>query len=73
MPGRRVEAIAPDGPDRFRVAAHGTRPGERCPHCGRASRAVHSRCRRHPADLPLLGHRVRVGLRARPKPPRLPV
>ncbi len=65
MPGCRVEAITPDGPDLFHVAAHGTRPGGRCPDCGRASRAVHSRYRRHPADLPSLGHRVRVGLRVR--------
>ena len=65
MPGCRVEAITPGDPNLFHVAAHGTRPGGRCPNCGRASRAVHSRYRRHPADLPSLGHRVRVGLRVR--------
>jgi len=65
MPGCRVEAITLDGPNLLHIAAHGTRPGGRCPDCGRASRAVHSRYRRHPADLPSMGRRVHVGLRAR--------
>lgn len=65
MPGCRVEAITPDGPDLLHVDARGTRPSGRCPACGRASRAVHSRYRRHPADLPSLGRRVHVGIRAR--------
>ena len=65
MPGCRVEAITPDGPDRLQVAAHGIRPGGRCPDCGRASRAVHSRYRRHPSDLPSLGRRVNIGLHVR--------
>ena len=65
MPGYRVEAITPDGPDLLHVDVRGTRPGRHCPHCGRASRAVHSRYRRQPADLPSLGRRVRVGLRVR--------
>ena len=65
MPGCRVEALTPDGPDLLRIVARGARPGGHCPDCGRASRAVHSRYRRHPADLPSLGRRVRVGLRVR--------
>ncbi len=48
MPDCRIEAITPDGPTLLHIAAHGTRPGGRCPDCGRASRAVHSRYRRHP-------------------------
>lgn len=62
MPGCRVERVARESPDLLHIAARGTRPGGRCPDCGRASRAVHSRYRRHPADLPSLGSRVRVGL-----------
>ena len=65
MPGCRVVTITLDGPNLLHIAAHGTRPGGRCPDCGRASRAVHSRYRRHPADLPSMGRRVHVGLRAR--------
>ena len=65
MPGCRVEAITSDGPDLLHIAAHGACPGGRCPECGRASRAVHSRYRRHPADLPWLGRRVCVGLQVR--------
>ena len=52
-------------PNLLHIAARVTRPGGRCPDCGRASRAVHSRYRRHPADLPSMGRRVHVGLRAR--------
>jgi transposase len=65
MPGCRVEAITPDGPNLLHIAAHSTRPSGRCPDCGRASRAVHSRYRRRAADLPSLGRRVHVGIRAR--------
>jgi transposase len=65
MPGCRIERITRESPDLLHIAAHGTRPGGRCPDCGRASRAVHSRYRRRPADLPSLGRAVRVGLRVR--------
>ena len=65
MPGCRVEQITPETPDLLSIAAHGTRPGNRCPDCGRASRAVHSRYQRKPADLPSLGRRVGVSLRVR--------
>jgi hypothetical protein len=65
MPGCRVEAITLDGPNLLHIAAHGTQPGGRCPDCGRASRAVHSRYRRRAADLPSLGRRVHVAIRAR--------
>lgn len=51
LPGCRVEAITPDGPNLLHIAARGIRPGGRCPDCGRASRVVHSRYRRQPADL----------------------
>ena len=65
MPGCSVERITRDGPGFLHIAAHGTRPGGRCPDCGRASRAVHSRYRRRPADLPSLGRAVGVDLRVR--------
>lgn len=65
MPGCSVERITRDDPGFLRIAARGTRPGGCCPDCGRASRAVHSRYERHPADLPSLGSRVRVGLGVR--------
>jgi transposase len=65
MPGCRIERITRDSPELLYIAAHGTKPNDRCPDCGRASRAVHSHYRRHPADLPLLESQVRVGLRVR--------
>src|SRR3954447_20757728 len=65
MPGCRVEQITRDDPGILRIATRSTRPGGRCPGCGHASRAVHSRYRRRPADLPSLGRSVRVDLRVR--------
>src|SRR6185436_11861686 len=65
LPGCRVEQITREGPDLLSITAKGTRPGGRCPECGHASRAVHSRSRRRPADLPSLGRAVRVDLRLR--------
>ena len=65
MPGCSIERITPDGPGFLHITAHGTRPGGRCPDCGRASRAVHSRYRRRPADLPSLGRAVGVELGVR--------
>ena len=65
MPGCRVEQIIQASPDLLHVAARGTRPGGRCPDCGCASRAVHSRYSRHPTDLPSLGRAVRIDLDVR--------
>src|SRR4051812_20643292 len=65
MPGCRVKQVTRDGPGLLSITAKGTRPGGRCPDCGRASRAVHSRYRRRPADLPSLGRAVRLDLRLR--------
>src|SRR3954470_7834044 len=65
MPGCSIERITRDGPGFLHIAAHGTRPGGRCPDCGRASRAVHSRYHRRPADLPPPGRSVGVELRVR--------
>jgi len=65
MPGCRVGQVVRSGPDLVHIAAHGTRPGGRCPDCGRASRAVHSHYRRQAADLPSLGRATHVGLRLR--------
>ena len=65
MPGCRVEQITREDPGLLSITAKGTRPGGRCPECGQASRAVHSRYGRRPADLPSLGRAVRVDLRLR--------
>jgi transposase len=65
LPGCSIERITPDGPGFLHIAAHGTRPGGRCPDCGGASRAVHSRYHRRPADLPSLGRAVGVELGVR--------
>ena len=62
MLGCRVEQIMPTSPDVLHIATRGIRPSSRCPQCGRASRAVHSRYRRKAADLPSLGREVCIGL-----------
>ncbi len=65
IPSCRVEQITHVGLNHLHIAVRGTKPGGRCPNCGRASRAVHSRYQRHAADLPSLGRAVRIGLRVR--------
>src|SRR4051795_5883987 len=65
MPGCRVKQITREDPGLLSITAKGMRPGGRCPGCGQASRAVHSRYRRRPADLPSLGRAVRLDLRLR--------
>src|SRR5215213_1220928 len=65
MPGCRVEQITREDPGLLSITAEGTRPSGRCPECRHASRAVHSRYRRRPADLPSLGRAVRIDLRLR--------
>ncbi|MFL5289633.1 MAG: ISL3 family transposase, partial [Rhodopila sp.] len=62
VPDCRIEQIIPDGPAHLRIAAHSFQRARRCPDCGRASRAVHSRYERHLADLPSLGRSVSVHL-----------
>jgi transposase len=65
VPDCRIEQVTPDGPTHLHIAARSLQRAGRCPACGRASRAVHSRYERHLADLPLLGRPVSVHLRVR--------
>ena len=65
MPRCRVERVTHDGPASLHIAARSLGDAGCCPGCGRASRAVHGRYRRRPADLPSLGRAVSVGLRVR--------
>ena len=65
VPDCHIEQVAPDGPAHLNIAARSLWRARRCPDCGRASRAVHSRYQRHLADLPSLGRSVLVHLRVR--------
>ena len=65
IPGCRVEQATSDTLAHLQIVARGLDRGEPCPDCGKRSQAVHSRYRRHPADLPSLGRAVRVSLRVR--------
>jgi len=47
------------------IAAHPRARGSRCRRCGRMSTRVHSRYRRHLADLPAAGRPVEVWLTVR--------
>ena len=47
------------------ITVRGVGSSSLCPGCGRASERVHSRYRRHLADLPMAGKPVRLVVRAR--------
>ncbi len=51
--------------DRWVVRAHGAAHSSNCPACGQPSTRVHSRYRRHLADLPSAGRRVHLEIVAR--------
>jgi hypothetical protein len=62
IPACRVEQVTCAGPERFAIAAQATQPQAVCPTCSTPSNAIHSWYRRHPADLPSLGHAVWLNL-----------
>ncbi|RCS21568.1 transposase family protein, partial [Phyllobacterium salinisoli] len=51
--------------DVISVAAYGRSQDCKCPHCGTASRRVHSRYARTIADLPCAGRRIELHLTVR--------
>lgn len=59
-----VEAVH-DAADAIVVVASGRSQEGRCPHCGNASRRVHSRYSRMLADLPCAGRRLELRLTVR--------
>jgi transposase len=65
IPGCRIEQVMRADPMIVQISAQGTQPGGACPNCHTVSQAVHSRYRRHPADLPNLGSEVRLVLSVR--------
>jgi len=62
LPGFRIAAATRLGAASLHIIAERGSCGARCPNCGRLSLAVHSRYRRRPADLPVLGRAVRLEL-----------
>nr|WP_247876282.1 transposase family protein [Azospirillum brasilense] len=65
LPGCRVLQIERGSRGSRVILADNRRGSARCPPCGAVSRAVHSRYRRSPADLPDFGHELRVALLVR--------
>src|SRR5947209_19510117 len=65
FPDCRVEQVTRAGPESVELALRVTRPEASCPTCLTPSDALHSSCRRHPADLPSLGQAVRLRLSVR--------
>lgn len=53
IPECRIKRVVEQDPDRIVIQARRRGTSGRCPDCDRASRSVHSRYHRHPADLPL--------------------
>lgn len=65
VPGWRVERVQRSGVCGLTISARSRRDAARCPDCRHRSTAVHGYYQRRPADLPLLGFRVRLELRVR--------
>ena len=65
LPGCRVLQIERGSRGSRVILADNRRGSARCPPCGAVSRAVHSRYRRSPADLPDFGHELHVALLVR--------
>jgi transposase len=65
VPGCRVDQVTRPSPQTLHVSVHGRHNHGHCPDCSHTSRAVHSRYRRSPADLPSLGRAVRLDLHLR--------
>lgn len=65
VPGWRVERVRRSGVSGLTISARSRRDAARCPDCRHRSTAVHGYYCRRPADLPLLGRRVRLELRVR--------
>ena len=59
-----VDEVTSDGAGAL-ITVRGVGNASSCPGCGRASERVHSRYRRHLADLPMAGKPVRLVVRAR--------
>ena len=65
IPGCYIESTAEEEPDRLVICARRREAGSRCPDCGCLSRSVHSRYRRHPADLPIAASRTSLRIEVR--------
>lgn len=65
VPGCQVTAVVDGSDGGIVLRVRGRRGGGRCPGCGWPSHAGHGSYRRHPADLPALGRRVRLDLEVR--------
>jgi hypothetical protein len=62
LPGCRVTEVVHAAPNTLLITAHGRGECVRCPNCRTGSTTVHSRYRRHAADLPASGRAVRLRL-----------
>src|SRR5947209_20396187 len=65
FPDCRVEQVTRAGPEKVEIAVRAFCPQVFCPTCLTPSHAIHSYYRRHPADLPSLGHTVCLKLAVR--------
>ncbi|WP_449235765.1 transposase family protein [Azospirillum doebereinerae] len=65
LPSCRIVSVERTGSGALQIIVQSRRSGERCPTCGVPSRSVHSRYRRSPSDLPMIGRDVRLSLTVR--------
>jgi transposase len=65
IPECRIERVVEQYEDRLVIPVRLDGTSGRCPDCGYASRSVHSRYQRHPADLPLSASRTALRIEVR--------
>ena len=59
-----IDRVETEGEDVL-LSVSSTRAASLCPLCNRPSGRVHSQYQRHPSDLPIVGHAVRLDMNVR--------
>ena len=62
IPECRIGSAIEQGSNHLTIEVQSDAEVNRCPACGEASRSVHSRYRRHPADLPISDSRTTLSI-----------
>jgi transposase len=60
----RIDGVETEG-ENISLSVSSTSASSSCPLCNKPSNRVHSQYQRHPADLPIVGHAVRLDMNVR--------
>ena len=60
----RIDGVETEG-ENISLSVSSTSASSPCPLCNKPSNRVHSQYQRHPADLPIVGHAVRLDMNVR--------